>query len=156
MTHHRNLRPFVLRHWGIPWALVIGTSVLVALSGCGPDRPDTITVSGKVTFAGGAPPAEGMIYFACVEPAEGYDRRPGSAPFGTDGSYEVKSFEEGDGLVPGKYEVGVECWDSPPMMGKPVKSYVPKRYQASKTSGLEVVIESGAGIQEVTFDVPKQ
>ena len=128
----------------------------LGIAGCGPSGPELVKVKGKVTFGGGPWPAEGTLYFHPVDPAEGMPERPARADFDTEGNFTVTSFEDGDGLVPGKYKVIVECWESAPMMGKPVKSYVPKRYQTSGTSDLEVVIESGSGTQTITRDVPKQ
>ena len=92
---------------------------------CGPGRPTTIPVTGTVTFGGKAPPAEGAIYFAPLEPAPGYDKRPGRARFGTDGLFAATSFEDGDGLLPGTYRVSIECWKSPPLMGAAGNSHVP-------------------------------
>lgn len=128
----------------------------LVVAGCGRGGPELVNIKGKVTYGGGPWPAKGALYFNPVDPAEGMPRISSRADFDTDGNFAVTSFDDGDGLVPGKYTVVVECWDSPPEPGKPSKSYVPKRYQTSRTSDLEVVIKSGAGTQEVTLDVPKQ
>ena len=88
----------------------------ICILGCGPSRPTTIPVRGTVTFNGGPPPAEGMITFPCIEPAPGFDRRPGRARFDTSGKYSATSFVDGDGLVPGTYRVRVECWKVAPSM----------------------------------------
>ena len=129
-------------------------AALVVLSGCGPDRPQTIPVSGKLTFRGGPPPAPGALYFTSDDPAEGFSRRPASADFNAEGRFTVKSWEAGDGLVPGRYQVTVECWEVPPNMdGQPVKSYVPEKYQSSLTTDLEVEVASADGSQELELDV---
>ena len=38
----------------------------------------------------------------------------------------------------------------------PPKSYVPRTYQSPLTSGLELTVESGQRVVEVSFDVPKR
>ena len=70
-----------------------------------------------------------MLFFAPSEPAEGFPRRPGTADFNEDGEFEASSFKTGDGLLPGKYVVNVECWEVPPSMGAgpPAKTAVPGR-----------------------------
>lgn len=124
--------------------------LFVSLAGCGSDRPKTVPISGVVTFDGQPPPATGGLFFACREPAPGYDRRSGRATFGTDGKFEVTSWDEGDGLVPGTYVVRVECYKEPPMMGVPVASYVADSFQPA-----ELVVEEGQGrIDNWNLDVP--
>jgi len=131
--------------------LLTGLAAAVVLSGCGPDRPETIHVRGTVTFDGAAPPAEGMVYFAPVRAAEGFSRRPGQARFDTGGAFDVTSFGKGDGLVPGTYLVRVECWKTPPSMDNPGagESYVAGDYEPET---IEVSAESGT--MDLTLDVP--
>jgi len=144
------------------WRWVLGglllAGVLVPLVGCGPGGPEVVEIRGKVTYGGGEWPAPGVLYFTPAEAAPGLPLRPASAKFDTDGSFLVTSFDDGDGLVPGTYQVGVECWENPPSMdgGGPPVSYVSKAYESSKSSGLEVTVKPGDGVVEVTFDVPKR
>jgi len=131
--------------------VLIGLATAVVLTGCGPDRPETIRVQGTVTFDGKAAPAEGMVYFAPVEAAEGLPRRPGQGPFDTSGEYDVTSFGEGDGLVPGSYRVRVECWKVPPSMESPgaAESYVAADYEPET-----IEISADSGSQTIDLDVP--
>ena len=77
--------------------------------------------------------------------------------FEADGEFTVRTFEPGDGLMPGRYLVGAECWEVPPTMdGPPAKSYLPPKYQAATSSGWELVIERGSSRRSVTFDVSTQ
>ena len=124
-------------------------SMALVLAGCGPDRPQTVPVRGKVTFSGEAPPAPGMVYFAPVEVAEGFPRRPGRAWFERDGKFTVTSFSEGDGLVPGTYRVRVECWKKVPTMGTPGESYIAADHQLTT-----VEVGAEAGTVDVPVDVP--
>jgi len=127
---------------------------MLLLTGCWNNLPQTIRVSGRVTFDGQPPPAMGTIYFLPQEAGEGFPSRPASGPFGTDGQFRATTFEPGDGLMPGKYLMSVECWESPPnMTGAPVKSHVPKKYQSPQTSGFALDITPSTRPQQITLDV---
>lgn len=146
----KSMKP--LRAPGV-WTLLAAT--LVAAIGC-KDGPQTVPVSGRVTLDGGPWPRRGMLFFAPVEPAEGFPRRPGVADFQEDGVFEATSFEPGDGLLPGKYLVNVECWEVPPSMGPgpPAKSAVPADQQNGVDCDrtLEVPV-GGPAMRDVVFEV---
>lgn len=120
------------------------------VAGCGRGGPETVSVHGKVTFAGGPCPGPGTIYFAPIEVPEGLPRRPATADFNTDGQFEATSFTPGDGLVPGRYRVTLTCWKEPPKpYGPPAASFTPPGYQPP-----ELAVERGAiGPIEVNYDV---
>lgn len=106
--------------------LLVAASILI---GCGKlDRPDTVPVSGQITFQGQSPDFPGAIFFAPIEVEEGYPRRGGRALFDNTGKFEATCFEQGDGLIPGTYRVRVESWKQPPSMGQPGVSYIPKHF----------------------------
>lgn len=132
--------------------------VLLLPLGCnrGPER---VPVRGKVTLDGGPWPAAGTIYFAPIEPAPGFPRRGGEAPFGADGRFEVTTVSPGDGLMPGKYGVAVECWKTPPThddQGEhPGTSHVPEKYQSAAQSGLQLTVDPGSKPIEVEYDIPR-
>jgi hypothetical protein len=129
-------------------------SAVLLLASCGSNLPKTIRVSGQVTFDGQPPPAAGSVLFLPIEAAEGFPSRPASGAFGTDGSFKAKTFEPGDGLMPGKYLLAIECWDTPPsMQGNPGKSHVPKKYQSPQTSEFKLDITRDMGPQEIKLDV---
>jgi hypothetical protein len=101
---------------------------LAFYAGCGSGRPATTRVSGKVTLGGGAWPKAGTLYFNPLEVPEGGIKRPAMGVFDVNGIYSASSWDKGDGLLPGKYNVSVECWLSPPSMGgPPAKSCVPAK-----------------------------
>src|SRR5207244_1962164 len=115
--------------------------LLVIADGCGNRLPQTVQVSGRVTFDGQAPPGPGTVYFLPQEAAKGFPSRPATGDFDRAGYFKAKTFEPDDGLMPGKYTMHVECYETPPNMeGKPVKSYVPSKYQSAATSGFELEI----------------
>ena len=144
----------------VPRRAIMALSVIFsgAASGCGdaaPDKPETVPVSGLVTLDGRAWPAPGSLFFRMAEPADGFPKKSGSAEFGKEGQFVAQTFANGDGLIPGRYQVGVNCWAEPYKMGAPPrKSYVPKKYQDAATSGFEVVVDANAseGIS-LKFDV---
>ena len=125
--------------------------LLLVAVGCGNEH-GTVKVSGSVTVGGSSPPGPGTITFTVVEPASGFPNRPAMAKFDEDGSYAATSYEPGDGLLPGKYQVAVECYETPPNMdGKPVKSFIDKKYMNGETSGLEIDVEPKS--RSIDFDI---
>ena len=114
-----------------------------------------VPVQGKITFGGKAWPKEGMLYFLPVEAPAGVSKRPGAALFDREGNFRAGSFGKGDGLLPGRYKITVECWEvAPSMEGPPAKSYVPAKYQNAATSDLELTAVAGAPQTGVVLDVP--
>ncbi len=83
---------------------------LAVLAGCGPSGLETVPVEGVLTFKAVQKPETATVYFSPVEPAPGLPRRPGSGKLESDGTFKVTSFRPGDGLVPGKYRIKVECY----------------------------------------------
>ena len=76
--------------------------ILFLSSGCGPSRPETAEVRGRVTFQG-KPVPEGRILFW---PPNG---RPAMAEIQPDGTYELMTFDEGDGAVLGEHRVTIKA-----------------------------------------------
>ncbi|MCO6046944.1 hypothetical protein NG895_23845 [Aeoliella sp. ICT_H6.2] len=64
--------------------------------------------------------------------AEGLPKRPAWAQFDQDGRYEARSFSKAGGIMPGTYEVQIDCWKTLPdeATGRPGQSYVPKDWVA--------------------------
>jgi hypothetical protein len=130
---------------------------VVALSGCSGNGIRTVPVRGKITYAGGEWPKAGAIYFTPIESA-GQIMRPGLARFGKDGVFSVRTFVDGDGLIPGRYLIKVECWETPPTLtpGAPeAKSYVPLAIQTGTAEGWKLDVPREEDLVELTLDVPK-
>jgi hypothetical protein len=91
-----------------------------------------------------------------LEPAAGLPRRPATASFSADGQFGAPtSWQEGDGVVPGKYKVYVMCWKVPPTStGPPPVSYVAPKYQSAATSDRTVEITSESADEEFVWDFP--
>src|SRR5438067_9892308 len=91
------------RKLGIRWPARTGWLLLVGVAGCG--GRELYPVGGKVAYKDGADVsvlAGGMVTFVPTDPeikvsAQGYIK--------PDGSFEMSTFREGDGVVPGKYTV---------------------------------------------------
>ncbi|MBY0459702.1 MAG: hypothetical protein K2V38_20475 [Gemmataceae bacterium] len=133
-------------------ALVGPSAVLLLALGCGSGEPRCVPVSGKVTFDGGKVPGPGFIYFTTDGTGAAGTSRPGTAEFDADGNYRAKTFVDGDGLLPGKYVLRVDCWKTPPNMdGKPVVSFIPARYQDAAQSQLTLTVEPGS--KPITFNI---
>lgn len=128
--------------------------IAVTAWGCGGNPHGTVKVSGQVTIDGAPPPGPGTLSFTVVTPADGFPSRPAMAKFGVDGIYQVTSFQPGDGLVPGSYTVGVECYETPPNMeGKRVKSHIDNKYMNGETSGLELLVEPKSRALEFNIEL---
>ena len=125
--------------------------LLLLVAGCGRDLPDMVVVQGTVTFDGGPCPGPGKIFFGPIEAAQGYSLRPAVAFFDTDGAYQVESFRDAAGLVPGRYEVAIQCWEvEPGEDGVPGKSFVPGDYQPGELDVDPTATEAIVA----NFDVP--
>jgi hypothetical protein len=136
------------------FSLIFAMTAIGVLAGCsGGNGLPLVPVSGVVTFSGGPPPKEGRVIFSQLSGTgvKGLPNRPGRAAFGTDGKFVAMTFESGDGLLPGTYDVRVECTDGVPGPGTPwdAISFVPSSYLPP-----ELVVDEGRGPIEVTYDVP--
>lgn len=133
----------------------LGTVLIAIGGGCSSDQPMTVPVSGRITFGGGACPAEGTIVFSPAAVKKGLPRRPGTARFQQDGAFTVTSFREGDGLIPGRYRPIVSCWKGEPRNDDPSSferlNYVPKTYKAE-----EVNVAPSDRAVLVSLNVPKK
>lgn len=87
------------------------------VTGCSRGGPRPVPVVGRVTFEGASPPARCELYFvpsAADDASKGMPQRAGRAITDADGTFRASSLREGDGLLPGRYEVRLVCWRTPP------------------------------------------
>ena len=117
-----------------------------------------VPVDGTITFGGGSWPKPGVLIFAVDSPSPNAPNRPAMGMFDTDGRLTVTTFNKGDGLMPGKYKMGVECWEVRPDMMSPTaaKSYVPALFGSPATSGLTVSVGPGQKVVKLNLDVPRE
>jgi len=133
-------------------SLLVLSAVILLVAGCGESGPTTIPVYGKVTFDGAACPAAGVIIFAPIETPEGVPKRPATAKFGKDGKFETRSYQPGDGLLPGRYRVRIECLSGlpPPRPGGIEEvSYIAAGYKPE-----DLTISADSNAVEVNYDLP--
>jgi len=138
------------------------------LVGCGgdtggADRPETVPVTGSVTYNG--QPVEGATVTFVAGASEG---RGALGTTDASGKFQLTTFEAGDGAIPGSYKVTVAktTGDSgpmtqedgvvvPPTGGPPtteVKDELPVKYKDASTSGLTADVQEGQD-NEFTFDL---
>ncbi len=141
--------------------------VALLLTGCGSGRPETVPVSGKVTY-GGAAVTQGKIVF---HPDQG---RSASGEIRPDGSYTLTTFDEGDGAVLGKHRVTIKSTrvntlqkppasfedeiamgqkkDAKPAAGGEVEWLVPRKYSLKESSDLTAEVKHDG--EPINFDLP--
>lgn len=128
--------------------------LFVTLTGCGREGPERVPVHGRITYGGGAWPKAGVVYFQPLGSHGGQPLRPATGMFDAEGSFQATSFTPGDGLVPGKYRVRVECWEvepNPDPKFGPPKSYVPGNVALA-----DLEVPEGSSTLTPTWDVPKR
>jgi len=135
---------------------LLAACVVLCAAGCDSGLPQTIPCEGKVTFDGGPCPKPGTLYFTPIEPAAGYPMRPAVGHFDIDGQFSATTFEPGDGLIPGRYKVGIDCWEVEPNTdGIPAVSLVSEKHRNPETSGFEISVSPDGDPQEFNLDVPR-
>jgi hypothetical protein len=82
--------------------LLFPLAMFCLLAGCGPSRPATVPVSGRVTWQG-KPVVTGRITFY---PVTG---RPATSPIAPDGTYRLTTFRPDDGAILGKHCVTISA-----------------------------------------------
>lgn len=129
--------------------------VLLSCQGCGSDNPATIPVVGQVTFNEGPMPGPGTIYFV-PSPGNGpttESMRPAIARFDQSGKFKASTWEQGDGLRPGKYLVTIECWKQSPTMSHQGTSYVDLKFLKRDESELSLEVNPSDRKCEVNWNV---
>ncbi|MCA9259425.1 MAG: hypothetical protein KDA61_09510 [Planctomycetales bacterium] len=133
-----------------PCLLAVG---LVTLGGCGSNEYGVVPVAGTVTFDGQPPPTAGRVTFTPNESFGGLPRRPGVGRFREDGAFSVTSFKEGDGLIPGRYQVTVSCMAGMPDISQRDAS-ASVTYVAEGFEPEPLVVELGSDPIAFNLDVP--
>lgn len=123
-------------------SLLLVTIPLYGCFGGGGAKPETVHVSGTVTYRG-APLSKGQVTFI---KKGGGDARPAIGIIDENGRYEMSSYGDRDGVVPGEYDIvvvslGPELSDEDYGKGLERKSLIPKRYGSVVTSGLSIAVD---------------
>ena len=125
-----------------------------AAMGCSNQPAPTYPAGGIVKLADGTPLEGGQILF---RPGEGeYSAR---ANIGADGTFQLKTFESGDGAVAGAHQVmvtpGVTEEDIENAVARAQQPLFHPKYQSLRTSPLEFTVEpAGENQFEIILDPP--
>ena len=132
--------------------MTLATSLAAAAAtfpGCGgAGQLQTYHTTGKVHFADGTPLPGGSVVFQSVE-----HRLTANAPIQEDGTFQLGTYEPGDGAVAGKHTAAVQ----PPMTNPDMGPRVPihPRFRRMETSGLEfTVTEEGPNEFDILVEAP--
>jgi hypothetical protein len=136
---------------------MVGLVVCISLvaTGCGGSNPKTIKVTGKVSYKG-KPVTQGSITFQPAHPTEGGLSRPARGDIGSDGTYELSTFETGDGVMPGDYIVLVVTATGGPSPEEPDAKATwatPERFGSPIESPLEASVPADSRAMELNFDL---
>ena len=125
--------------------------LLLLTGGCWGRGLPTKVIEGTVTFQGKAPPKSGEIFFAPLQIAADLPKRPAQGTFDETGKFSLTSWEPGDGVVPGTYQVTIICWrETPTLETKLSANFVPPDFVP------EVTIDAKSREPvAVTIDVPR-
>lgn len=121
-----------------PRRVWLALALAAIAGGCG-DQEKTHTVRGKVTLKDGSPLTKGVVVFES-------DEYEAFGDIQEDGSYELTSYEPGDGIPKGTYRVRLEVRGDGSAIEEespdaPTRLPVPEKYESGATSGLECVVD---------------
>jgi len=135
-------------------SLLAGLGLLLPLAGCSANAgmPKLGKVSGKVTYKG-KPLEYGHIVFTPAAGKGGETGQSATGEIGSDGSYEMTTFNTGDGAILGQHVITVEARNKAEMPKvKPdstidyvlPKSTVPSIYASAEKSPLRFTVKEGS------------
>ena len=110
--------------------IVLVAMTLAVLGGCGSDRLPTYPVSGTVSLADGTSLEYGLVEF---RPVDGETMISARGYIQADGSFELSTYEKGDGAVAGEHLAIVV----PPTLAELISGYIELKYRSFDTSGLK-------------------
>jgi len=123
------------------------------LTGCGKRGPELVSVYGQLLFNGKPPESVkavgGTVIYTPLDIPDGLPNRPAVGNFDEDGHFEVSSYRQGDGIVPGTYGVRIQCWIKRPLgFTHPGTTAMPPGY-----SPPQLVVERDSDDVEVVYNV---
>ena len=118
----------------------------IVLIGCSrsklPPNPKTVQVKGRVLLESGKTLDGGRLIFHNKDPKKAAIQ--GRADLESNGTYQVSTFGQDDGLMPGSYVVSIEPMSYKGKSPKQVNAdVIPKKFQKKDTSTLEVEVKDG-------------
>jgi hypothetical protein len=131
---------------------LVALLVCFAAGGCDHGIPGLVSVSGKLTYAGGKWPKTGEILFSRDQGAGKV--LPAMAKINEDGTFVVMS-SNSTGIAPGDYTAVIRCWlEAPNERRHESKSAVPARYSSAQTSPLKLKVPESSPPIRLDWDVP--
>jgi hypothetical protein len=135
---------------GGPCRLTALTLFLTMVAGC--SSGNTSPVRGKVVFKDGSPLTGGLVLFRPVDEKLQVSSR---GDIQQDGTFILGTYQEGDGAVPGKYQVAVTPPPRKKVREKPVeRRIIHARFENYDTSGLEFEVKRGRNDFKIEVDKP--
>jgi hypothetical protein len=131
--------------------------------GCGgSSNPETVPVSGSVTYEG-APLTNGKVMF---NPADSQSGRVAHGEIMADGQFTLSTYKESDGARPGVYNVTIVSYedkvggglakDKDLGMRISDKSAIPEKYNDPKRSGISITVEAGQSQTDLALKLAKE
>jgi hypothetical protein len=147
---------------------VVLLAAAATLAGCGgdPSKPKLGRVSGKVMYKG-QPVTKGVVSFVPVGGPGAQTGQAAAGEIGSDGSYTLTTFEQGDGAVVGEHTVLVQAREEDPAIQgkgmpipdakgqlkiKPPKQLVPEKYATAQTSPLKFTVKEGSNTVDLNLE----
>lgn len=131
---------------GSGWMVGLAGFLALSLLGCGgysgPPRKETVRVKGKLTVDGGAPGA--MLQITCHNKAGMDTQMPtlSQSMSEPDGSFEIATYEKGDGVPPGDYALTITWLEFNTMtMSFGGKDKLNKRYDDPAKSEIKFTVK---------------
>jgi hypothetical protein len=142
--------------WHRPLVGLVGAALVLLGAGCGPGKPKTYPVTGKVVYKGTGEAAKrlagGHVFF---ESASDPDKVKAQGEIEEDGTFSLGSILDNtlvDGLLPGEYRARLV----PPRdveSQKPIRGLLDPRFESFDKSGLRFTVV--AGPNEFTIEVER-
>ncbi len=108
------------------------------------------SVRGKVVFAeDGSPLGGGWVYFENKDGGGSPD-----SPIASDGSFELRTAQPGDGAAPGTYRVMIKPPEQSVPEGQRRPLIIDPRFTSFETSGIELVVEAKKNFFEIKVKKP--
>ena len=148
-----------------PWkrlvVLVVGLALLWA-TGCKSSGPKMVRIRGMVSYKG-APltnVTQGIVRYAPKEASS--SAREATGRIQPDGSFVMTTFQRGDGVVVGEYDITVSAYSNQELSRQETESgvhsagpklLIPERYLKSSTSGLSDTVAAGhSGVKQIELN----
>jgi hypothetical protein len=133
-----------------PRRLMVLALILVTAVGCG--SGNTYPVRGKVFFKDGTPLTGGVVVF---KPVDDSLKVTAQGDIQQDGTFIVATYKEGDGALPGKYQVAITPPPRKKIREKPVeRPIIHPRFENYETSGLQFEVKRGKNECPIEVDKP--